>query len=117
MRKTIITNRAKFPECIQQFTQLKGICVGGCIADILDKEDTAHAHYTDPFHGWMCLRFKYYLKQELVLLHEVAHLIAGPGKLPHGKRWKETVVKIGGTFKSFRFKNGHESMDYTYRHH
>ena len=61
----------------------------------------AHTHSTKGCknQGWMCLRYKYQLKERLTLLHEVAHLIANTDeKTPdHGKKWRETVVDIGGT--------------------
>ena len=121
-----ITNRKHFPSYLQRFLRLKGICIGTCINKNSDMDDlhVAHAHssWNDPFCGWICLRHKFRLKQKLLMLHEMAHLIANviPTTPAHGKLWKETVIHIGGTFKTFQYKtNGkvYEYLDYTHRHH
>ena len=120
-----IVKRQALPKCIRQFKKLKGICVGKCISgkDLDLKKEVAHAHaFNDIYKGWICLHYKYQLKEKLVLLHEVAHLI-GNNKikhLPHGKEWKKVVQNIGGTFKPFKyiFKGKPEiSPDLTYRHY
>jgi hypothetical protein len=106
----IIKNRSKFPKCIRKFKEIKGICVEECI-DYIDPNPfkyngyiiEAHAHplYFCPFQGWICLRKKKMLKDEGILLHEVAHLIAN--KLPwirvHGKEFKKVCKEIGALIK------------------
>ena len=83
----LITKRSKFPQCIRQFMELKGICVGECCVQDGDRapfcsptgiQSIAHAHarYFEPFMGWICLKREEVLKDEPTLLHEVAHLIA-----------------------------------------
>jgi hypothetical protein len=110
-----LTNRAGFPKCIRHFNELKGICIGDCIRQSGPMHEgiggavggVAHAHpyvsYVSYVSGWICLKFKYQLKERLTLLHEVAHLIANTDvKTPaHGKRWRETVMAIGGTYKPY----------------
>ena len=119
--KVKITKRKNFPKCIRKFKELKGICIGECVNknSSIDKNHSAHAHSWSKPKGWICLRYKYQLKEKLTLLHEVAHLIANsPGTLPHGKEWKKAVKDIGGTFKSYKYThNGHvyEYLDFTYR--
>jgi hypothetical protein len=118
-----ITKRKDLPKCVRRFKQLKGICVGGCVdkSEGIRQDHIAHAHScTKKYKGWICLRYRYQLRERLTLLHEVAHLIVdSPKALPHGKEWKKTVVDIGGTFKSYRYiRNGgeYEYLDFTYRH-
>lgn len=94
------------PKYIGQFKCVKGIAVGGCVdrRDSIEKENTAHAHnyQEDKYFGWICVRFNYSLRDKKTILHEIAHLIAcGRG---HDKVWKDTVVKIGGTYKSYMVK-------------
>ena len=106
--RTIILDRKQFPKCIQQFECVKGICVGNCI-DIStswdDKFDAAHAHCSvDDHQGFICLRYKFQLREKLTLLHEVAHLLVNKSNeyAYHGVKWRETVVKIGGTYKAHK---------------
>jgi hypothetical protein len=118
-----ITKRSDLPKCLQPFKQLKGICIGKCVNKKLNMADNhaAHAHcYGDGFRGWICLRYKYQLKQRLTLLHEMAHILANksPKTPPHGKKWKDAVVKIGGTYKSYSYTHGNlisTYLDFTYR--
>jgi hypothetical protein len=118
-----IRKRSQFPKCIRHFKQVKGICIGECIDKnyAIQKGHGGHAHcYGDQFNGWICLKYKYQLKERLTLLHEVAHLIANadPSVPPHGKAWRDVLVSIGGTFKSFSYTHGnliHTNIDYTYR--
>jgi hypothetical protein len=116
--------RSQFPECIRHFKDLKGICVGECVdpEETIGKKHAAHAHSfsRDKYQGWICLKYKYHLKQPLLLLHEIAHLIANKrySTPTHGKRWRQALLKIGGTFKSFVYRRGnyiYTNLDYTYR--
>lgn len=125
--KGIIKNRKNFPKCVQKFKQLKGISIGSCIDPnytLGEKGSTgiyaaAHTHCIGgKYHGWICFRFKFQLKEKLTLLHEVAHLISYNPNAPHGKDWKKTIVEIGGTFKSYSYKHGYKTstyLDYTKR--
>lgn len=104
--RLLIKNRRKFPKCIRHFQEVKGICIGECV----DKRDSispniAHAHSDslDSYHGWICIQYKYRLKEKYTLLHEVAHLIANKlARVPtHGKEWRAVVKRIGGTYKPY----------------
>ena len=117
-----IKKRSQFPKCIRHFKELKGISTGGCIEASLDSKHVAHAHCdsSDPFQGWICLRYSYQLKEKLTLLHEVAHLIANTSMEvpPHGKKWKDVLLSIGGTYKEFSYVHSgirYYNLDYTYR--
>ncbi len=120
-----IRKRADFPSCVRQYKELKGISVGECVDKDIDigKNHVAHAHcYNgDPHQGWICVRCKYHLKVRLLMLHEVAHLVACQARdvPPHGKIWRETLLQMGGTYKSYQYKDSvgkiHQTVDYTYR--
>lgn len=122
--KLVIKKRKDFPKCIRHFKELKGICVGNCVSKSYnmhdkDKDEAAHAHYkwSHSYPGWICLRYKYQLKERLTLLHEVAHLIANTTRsVPHhGKKWKAVVKAIGGTLKPYWSADGYKYLDYTKR--
>jgi hypothetical protein len=79
--------------------------MGGCIDNRrrFTSDEIAHAHsyYSDPHRGWICLRYKSHIKDRLLLLHEIAHLIANKAwDIPdHGKEWKnilDWLMAIGG---------------------
>lgn len=105
IKKQIIRKRSEFPKCIRQFKEVKGIYVGGCIDGLEAPKGTAHAHCVAGHHrtGWICLSYKYQLKEKLTLLHEVAHLIADKSvhAPDHGKKWRDIVESINGTYKSY----------------
>jgi hypothetical protein len=90
---------------VRQFKELKGICVGKCI----DKNDTidgtypraeahSHCYWLDPYRGWICLLEEQTLKNDGMLLHEIAHLIVdkfGDLRL-HSKEFNKVCKEIGG---------------------
>ena len=51
-------------------------------------------------NGWICLNHETRVKNKRLMLHEVAHLIAGY-KYHHGDVWRRALLKIGGTLKEF----------------
>lgn len=118
-----IKKRSQFPKWIRNIKELKGIYIGGCVdGSEIDEEHIAHAHSTngDPYQGWICLRLRFHLKNKLTMLHEGAHLVANkiPGTPPHGRKWKQAVLALGGTFKAFRYRRAgktYQNIDYTYR--
>lgn len=122
MKRIKLTKRSQFPSYARRFKELKGICIGGCVDpdNGFSKGHIAHAHSRpSKFQGWVCFSYRYHLRK-LVLLHEIAHLIANKRKgIPwHGKKWKDALVKIGGTFKSFSYiykDRIFTNLDYTYR--
>ena len=103
----IIRKRHKLPKIVRSFKELKGICVGKCIIRGQSIEDDCWAHCHSikghKHEGWICLKYKYQLREKYLLLHEVAHLIACKNwNTPqHGKRWRKVLKTIGGTLKSF----------------
>jgi hypothetical protein len=109
--KVLIKNKSKFPKCVQSFKELKGICIGKCIDKFseIPTEHYAHAHSVngDSHQGWICLKYKFQLKEKYTLLHEVAHLMANKlCSVPiHGKKWRKAVIEIGGTYKSYHTYN------------
>ncbi len=116
-KREVIRKRSLFPKCVRQFKELKGICIGECIVkgdpvDLPGSKGGAHSHAWegDPDKGWVCLSYKYQLKEKLLLLHEVAHLIANKAlSTPsHGKKWREAVVAIGGTYEEFASIKRHD---------
>jgi hypothetical protein len=119
-----ITRRSQFPYCLRSIEEVKGICVGGCVDPTIEimKRHAAHAHCRsgDLFQGWICVRRNYHTRFRLMMLHEAAHLIANKRlETPmHGRKWKQALVKLGGTFKPYSYKVGrfyHMVIDYTYR--
>jgi len=113
-----IKKRADFPKCLQGIKALKGICIGECINDkvIMHPSRVAHSHcFKDKFTGWICLRYKFQLKEKLTLLHEAAHLIANTSRStpPHGKRWKKALLALGGTYKAYSYT--HNGIVRTYK--
>jgi hypothetical protein len=117
-----ITKRSQFPKCIRHFKEVKGIALRECIEGLDMGDHIAHAHSDskDPYQGWICMRYKFLVRQKLTLLHEVAHLIANKSNCtpPHGKKWKQVLLAIGGTFKEFSYKVNkitRTNLDYTYR--
>lgn len=118
MKRYSIRKRALFPKCIRHFKELRGISVGGCIKKTPLAGQMAHAHCNHCCRpvGWICLKYKYQLKEKLTLLHEVAHLIANTSTdVPdHGKKWRDTVVAIGGTYGSYLSYNKNlEYLDFS----
>ena len=132
--KFVTRDRKKFPKCIREFEEIKGICVGGCIEDRqqLSHKNTnvssshkkvgkiiAHAHSLPggKFYGWICLGHLFSLKKKKTLLHEAAHILArtriGPKIPTHGKEWRKVLNEIGGTYKSYSYKIGKNT--YTHR--
>jgi len=104
---------ARIPAYARMYEELKGVCIGGCIATeygkdedgkawsatVSNKEVFAHAHnyIDDVWFGFICSPHKRLLTNKWCLLHEVAHLIVHDEG--HTKKWKETVVSIGGSIK------------------
>ena len=118
----------RIPSYARMYEELKGLSIGGCISTeygkdnegkdwssrkINNERDFAHAHsyLEDPWYGWICSPHKTLLTNKWCLLHEVAHLIAN--NEGHSKRWKETVVEIGGSLKPKSINWLYKLRDYT----
>jgi|GEM_PF-4309366 len=119
LSKVLIRDRNAFPKCIRFFSEVRGICIGNCIASralykvAFGTEEVAHAHSMvyDKHNGWICLRYKEQLNQPYLLLHEVAHLLVNKKEYIsiHGKKWRDKLIEIGGTvfpYTYFDFKLG-----------
>jgi len=88
----------KWPKILQR-PEVKGVFVGGCCCPWEEKPDPketlAHAHLQKDggiFRGWICFSSEK-IPNKYVVIHELSHLISETG---HSKRWRETVLKLGG---------------------
>ena len=96
----MILPKSKWPKYLLQFKQLKGISIGKC--KVGDPLRYAHAHCGEnpKYFGWICFDHEIRVRNRRLVLHEVAHLIAGY-KYHHGDVWRRALLKIGGTLKEF----------------
>jgi hypothetical protein len=98
-----------YPERLKRSWAVKGIFTGGCVerGDGSAFRAKAHAHIKGPHEGWICVRAKWRLSDEALMVHELAHLVSGCG---HNAKFRQTVLKLGGTLdptpslKSYRGK-------------
>lgn len=75
---------------------VRGVFVGGCVArgDGSSFHAMAHAHSDGDHRGWICVRAAKRLADDMLMLHELAHLSSGDG---HTDRWRREVLALGGT--------------------
>ena len=92
----MILPKSKWPKYLKAFEQLKGIAYGDCVSGEQFSHPTAHAHCET---GWICLYSKSRIKNRLLMLHEVAHLISM--KRYHCDSWRYALIDIGGTLTEF----------------
>ena len=87
-----------------------GVSAGSCIAgeQWYDKRYhiEGHAHYVGPWRGWICLPDTDRIvtppgRPTLLVLHEVAHLMAG--NKGHGADWREALIGLGGKAEANRY--------------
>ena len=107
----MIIPRSQWPKYLLQFKELKGIrYVKTCSTG--DPLGTAHAHCRKYYRkrGWICLDSKLLIKNKKLMLHEVAHLIAGY-EAHHGDKWRRVCINIGGTLSKFRLNSTWISKD------
>ena len=83
----------KHPEVI-------GVFVGGCVSNSKCDDHRAHAHIgsSDPYQGWICFMDPHYMGNELICLHELAHILTLQWHTP---LWRKTLLAIGGTLDPF----------------
>lgn len=80
------------------YPEFKGLFVGGCVdrGDGSSFRAKAHAHTGDSNKGWICVRAARRVgdtsKPNMLMLHEVAHLISGHG---HDDVWRKAAKSIG----------------------
>ncbi len=86
------------PKILRHKPACKGVFVGGCVSrgdgSSFRAMAHSHSHKNDSWKGWICVRAKKRLADEMLLLHELAHLISEDG---HTDRWRKTLLMIGGT--------------------
>lgn len=101
-------SRHHWPEPLQGYQELKGVFVGGCYkrGEGSRFRAKAHTHYKE---GRICILSPARLAEKMLLLHELAHVLAPGG---HDDKWRAKLLEIGGTLdevpgllRSYR-KNG-----------
>jgi hypothetical protein len=103
--------RVEYP-AFQQYPELKGVFVGGCIdrGDGSSFRAKAHTHTKEPNKGWICVRSAKRLyvhgtnRPSKLMLHELAHILAGHG---HDDTWRREVRRLGGTINYWETKAWH----------
>ena len=94
----MILARRTWPKSLLKFPEVKGISLFKCRSHRSIDNIVAHAHTPDMNMknvGWICISDPLALRVNLILLHEVAHLLVGHGI--HNKTWREKVLAIGGS--------------------
>ena len=100
--------RSRWPDYIEKHADVvKNIHIGRCpdpytlFPSPEEPTEIAHAHIDTPenegFVGTICL-INSYCMVEMLLLHEIAHLISNSD---HNGKWRRTLLKIGGTLDEF----------------
>lgn len=101
----MIVPQSKWPIYLFQYEQLQGISSGTCIktGKTFRKGCAAHAHCKNGtrYNGWICVPYTHRIRNELLMKHEIAHLIAGK-EAGHGDEWKRICLELGGSLKSYR---------------
>ena len=97
--------RQKWPARMLRSWALRGIFTGGCIArgDGSSFRAKAHAHTGGRHEGWICVRRADRVADEMLMLHELAHIITGHG---HTDTWRACLVRIGGKLEPHEEKHG-----------
>jgi len=104
--------RVEYP-AFQQYPELKGVFVGGCIdrGDGSSFRAKAHAHTKEPNQGWICVRSAKRLyvqgtnRPSKLMWHELAHILIGHG---HDDTWRKEVRRLGGTINHWETKAWHQ---------
>jgi hypothetical protein len=95
--------REAWPAALHQGPEgaLVGVFVGGCClrGPGSSFRAKAHAHTHGPVKGWLCLRGPKNLADTGLLLHELAHVVAGTG---HTNAWRAVLLQLGGTLDATR---------------
>jgi hypothetical protein len=105
--------RRKWPRYLLKHKEVKGICVGKCVARKPKETETvladanAHAHLIGSYSGWICVLKPEGLRNRSLMLHELAHVLTGGnhslaflakleelhgGKLPKGESVLRSVL-------------------------
>lgn len=95
----------EWPACLRGQSKVKGVYVGGCIIGhdkrFYRTEDNqrvalAHAHTKGKHKGFICIPYKSRLRDKRLMLHELAHIMAGGG---HSFKWKHILLSLGGSLE------------------
>ena len=88
------------PKSLQR-PEVVGVFIDGCVqhAGCVQNDfcnDAAHAHMSpsDPFEGWICFLKPNAISDNMLCLHELAHIIT---KHHHDAFWRRALLKLGGT--------------------
>lgn len=86
-----------WPDDLRRFPrEVAGVFAGGCVARGVGSRfrAKAHAHTSGKRFGWLCFLSAKRLAARELVIHELAHLLAGKG---HDDRWRAKVLELGGT--------------------
>src|SRR5262245_38258019 len=91
-----LLRREQYPACLQRSHALKGVFVGGCVERGVGSSFRAKAHAQShgPYRGWICVRKAERLADDMLMIHELAHVVTGQG---HTDTWRRKVLELGGT--------------------
>lgn len=88
--------KSEYPKYLQGYHKLKSVYIGGCPLYYCklqeDKTVLAHAH---SLCGIISFRTKRNAKSKIIGLHELAHVLVGPG-IGHRDRWRNMLHSIAG---------------------
>ena len=87
------------PKVLQR-PEVIGVFSDGCVQnDFCDAETSAHAHISpgEPFEGWICFIKSEAIKDKMLCLHELAHIIT---KHHHDDVWRKALLNLGGTLEA-----------------
>ena len=92
-----VLDPSQWPEELKH-PAVKGVFVHGCIekGDGVYSRNRAHAHTAGEHAGWICVYVAKRLKFRELMLHELGHLVVGPGH-GHNDKWRSAVLALGGT--------------------
>ena len=76
--------------------EVLGVYIGGCVerGEGSRFRAKAHAHSSGDYKGWLCFLASRRLADRALVLHELAHLLAGKG---HTEKWRTVLLSLGGT--------------------
>lgn len=90
---------SEWPKELQR-PEVRGVFVNGCVLRGEGSRFRAKAHAHErvggfpDVSGWLCFLSAKRLKDQALVLHELAHLLAPGG---HNDRWRAKVLELGGT--------------------
>lgn len=97
-------------QMFQQYPEVKGVFVGGCVerGEGSSFRAKAHAHYKSdqPSSQWICVRSAKRLynakgQPSNTMLHELAHVLTDKG---HTQVWADKLRELGGRVEKNRYR-------------